>query len=78
MSDERWKDPPPPPPACRLYVAPGRPDYVTADEMDAWLDKFERATGTGKHRPKPHPKPSPPIEPRDRGDGQFGTEEPRE
>lgn len=65
MSDDRFEDQPPPP-ACRLYVAPGRPDYVTSEEMDAWLDKFERETGTGKHRPKA--KPQPVIDPRETDD----------
>lgn len=75
MSDDRFnpEENPPPLTPCRRYVAP-RNDYVTADEMFEWLDKFERMTGTGKYRAKP--KPTEPVPARDRGEGHFGTEPP--
>lgn len=74
MTDDRFdpeNNPAPPLAPCRRYVEQPR-DEVSADEMAEWLDRFERETGTGKHRVKP--KPQEPIAVRDRGDGRFGTE----
>lgn len=47
---------------------------VPPEEIDRFLDWFEREFGLGNHRPKPT-QPAPlPAAPRDRGEGRFGTE----
>lgn len=75
MSDDRFNPEENPLPAtpCRRWIdRSSEPVYVTADEMDAWLDEYERRTGTGKHRRKRPAVESPELQRRDRGDGQFG------
>jgi len=74
MTDDRFspEENPPVPTPCRRWVEPPKPAYVTADEVFAWLDDFERKFGLGKYATK-KPEPAPP--PPNRGPGQFGDEQ---
>lgn len=72
MTDSRFDpDENPPPPERKPFRAPGRFDPVTPEEVEAWNDAFAREHRLGKYRQKRQP---PPPEPRDRGEGVFGTE----
>ena len=55
MSDECFKpdeQPTVPDTPCRLYVAPGRPDYVSTEEIDAFTEWHAKHFGCGKVKPK--------------------------
>jgi len=47
MSDDRFspEEQPTNPQPCRRYVAPGKPDYVTADEIDAFIERLRKMPG---------------------------------
>jgi len=69
VSDDRFKDPPPPVAPCRRWVAPPKPDYVSIDEIDAFIEEHARRFQCGKYRPKAKTQDQIPL--RDRGDGRF-------